>query len=156
MMALLERLRRPAHPPDLPEEVAGRLEKADRLIDLAWSVAVLWGVLRLVAAIWLWRNTNDDDLAWFADPLLIGALAYGLYRRSRACAILLLLYVVVELRLAYGAQGPTSGITVAFVLGITFAQGIRGAYAYRREMREAGAAEGPRGSTGAAGPPPRA
>lgn len=138
MTGLLSRLRRPGHPAAVSEEVEGRLEKADRLVDLAWSVAVLWGVLRLVAAIWLWRNTNDDDPAWFADPLLIAALAYGLYRRSRACAILLLVYVVVELRLAYGAQGPTAGITVAFVLGITFAQGIRGAYAYNRELREIG------------------
>ncbi|HYH79593.1 MAG TPA: hypothetical protein VEX86_07340 [Longimicrobium sp.] len=137
MTALLARLRRPAAPAR-PEELTKRLEKADRLIDLAWSVAVLWGVMRLVAALWLWRNTAADDPAWFADPLLIGVLAYGLYRRSRACAILLLLYVVVELRLTFGARGPTAGITVALVLGITFAQGIRGAYAYRKEMGDAG------------------
>jgi hypothetical protein len=137
MTAVLARLRRPDRPRQ-PEALAERLEKAERLIDLAWSVAVLWGVMRLVAALWLWRNTTHDDPGWFADPVLIGALAYGLYRRSRACAVLLLVYVVMELRLAYHAQGPTAGVTVAFVLGMTFAQGIRGAYAYRRELAEAG------------------
>jgi hypothetical protein len=136
MTAVLARLRRSDRPRQ-PEELAERLEKAERLIDLAWSVAVLWGVMRLVAALWLWRNTTADDPGWFADPVLIGALAYGLYRRSRACAVLLLVYVVMELRLAYHAQGPTAGVTVAFVLGMTFAQGIRGAYAYRRELAEA-------------------
>ena len=138
MTGVLALLRRPDRPLQ-PQALAERLEKAERLIDLAWSVAVIWGVLRLVAALWLWRNTSGDDPGWFADPVLIGALAYGLYRfRSRACAILLLVYVVMELRLAYHAQGPTAGLTVAFVLGMTFAQGIRGAYTYRRELVEAG------------------
>ncbi len=135
-MDVFARLRRP-HAPAEPEELRKRLEKADRMIDLAWSIAMLWAVLRLVGAFMLWRHTAQDDVTVIADPLLIAALAYGLYRRSRVCAILLLAYVVIELRLVYTAQNPTAGITVAFILGLTFAQGIRGVYTYRRELAEA-------------------
>lgn len=141
MTGLLARLRRPP-PPDHPEELAKRLEKADRLIDLGWSVAVLWAALRLTVAVRAWRHTPDGELALLADPLIILALAYGLYRRSRVCAVLLILMVVVQLRLAYAAHGPTAGIPVAFVLGMVFAQGIRGVWLYRSELAEARSAEG--------------
>jgi hypothetical protein len=137
MTGLLARLGRPPNPAERPD-VAKRLAAADRLIDLAWSVAVLWAVLRLAAALWLWRNTDGGEAAWFADPLLIGALAYGLYRRSRVCAVVLLGYVVVELWLAYHSRGPAAGVTVAFVLGITFVQGIRGTVLHHRERIRAG------------------
>jgi len=136
MTELLARLRRPAHP-DHPAERAARLEKADRLIDLGWSVAALWAVLRLTVAVRAWRHTPGGEPALLADPLIILALAYGVYRRSRVCAVLLMLMVVVQLRLAYAAHGTTAGIPVAFVLGMVFAQGVRGVWLYRRERAEA-------------------
>ena len=136
MTSLLPRLRRPA-PPDEPDDLAKRLEKADRLIDLGWSVAVLWALLRLMVTVMVWRHTPHDELLLLADPLIVLALAYGLYRRSRVCAVLLLVMVVLQLRLAYAANGPTAGIPVAFILGMTFAQGIRGVWMYRRELAEA-------------------
>jgi hypothetical protein len=135
MTDVLARLRRRAHP-DQPAELRERLEKADRLIDLGWSVAVLWALLRLTVAVLVWRNTAEDELLLVADPLIILALAYGLYRRSRVCAVLLMAMVVLQLRLAYASNGPSAGIPVAFVLGMTFAQGIRGVWMYRREMAE--------------------
>lgn len=136
MTALLARLRRPPHP-DQPEDLAQRLEKADRLIDLAWSVAVLWAVLRLTVAVRVWRHTADGELALLADPLIVLALAYGLYRRSRVCAVLLMLMVVIQFRLAYATHGTSAGIPVAFVLGLMFAQGIRGVWLYRKELAAA-------------------
>ncbi|HET7462184.1 MAG TPA: hypothetical protein VFJ82_13090 [Longimicrobium sp.] len=136
MTELLARLRRPAHP-DRPGELAKRLEKADRLIDLGWSVAALWAVLRLTVAVRAWRHTPDGELLLLADPLIILALAYGLYRRSRVCGVLLMLMVVVQLRIAYATSGPAAGIPVAFVLGITIAQGLRGVWTYRKELAEA-------------------
>lgn len=136
MTALLARLRRTPHP-DQPPELAERLEKADRLIDLGWSVAALWAVLRLTVAVRAWRHTPEGELALLADPLIILALTYGLYRRSRVCAVLLMLMVVVQLRLAYAAHGTSAGIPVAFVLGMVFAQGMRGVWLYRKELAEA-------------------
>jgi hypothetical protein len=139
MTALLERLRRPSRP-DHPEALAKRLEKADRLIDLGWSIAVLWAVLRLTVAVRVWRHVDGGELALLADPLIILALAYGFYRRSRVCGVLLMLMVVIQLRLAYASHGTSAGIPVAFILGMMFAQGLRGVWMYRREMAEASAA----------------
>ena len=131
------RIARPSY--DAPPEVAARLVRADRMIDLAWGVAALWATLRVVGAIWLWRNTDDDSWAWFVDPAVIVLLAYGIYRRSRACAVALLVYVVVELWRAYHIAERPQGIGAAMILGLSFLMGIRGTYEHRRE-REEGAA----------------
>jgi serine/threonine-protein kinase len=104
------------------------------MIDLGWAVAVLWGALRMVAVLWLRRASGGYEAAWFLDPVLILLLAYGLYRRSRVCAVLLLAYVVVELWFAFHAAGRPTGLGVALLLEVSFLTGLRGALLYRREM----------------------
>lgn len=120
-------------PPDAPEAVLASLAKAERMIDLGWSVAVLWGVMRLVAALWLWRGTGAYEAAWFVDPALAFTLAYGLYRRSRACAVLLLAYVVLELWIAYHVSGRPAGLGPALLLELSFLTGLRGTLQYHRQ-----------------------
>ena len=132
-LALL--LRSPIDTSDAP--AATRLARADRMIDLGWVVAVLWGVMRLVGALVVADGTGEFQPAWLVDPLLIGLLAYGLYRRSRACAVLLLAYVVVELWLAYHAAGRPSGVGVALALELAFLTGLRGTLLWHRETADA-------------------
>jgi len=131
---LAARLLRPAPSPEVRPAQRERLAKAERMIDLGWAVAVLWGVLRLVAVLWLRRASDGYEAAWLIDPALILLLAYGLYRRIRACAVLLLVYVVVELWLAFHATGRPSGLGVALLLEVSFLTGLRGALLYHREM----------------------
>jgi serine/threonine-protein kinase len=114
-----------------------RLDRADRLIDLAWAVAALWGAVRVISALWLAHFAEADELLWLLDPTLILLLAYGLYRRSRACAVLLLVYVVLELWVAYHTRPVAAGVGPAMLLGLAFAAGIRGTFAYHRELAEA-------------------
>lgn len=109
------------------------------MIDLGWAVAVLWGALRMVAVLWLRRASGGYEAAWFLDPVLILLLAYGLYRRSRVCAVLLLVYVVVELWFAFHAAGRPTGLGVALLLEVSFLTGLRGTLLYRREMETASA-----------------
>lgn len=127
-------LRAPIDPSDA---AATRLARADRMIDLGWVVAVLWAVMRLVGALVVFDGSGEFQPAWLVDPLLIGLLAYGLYRRSRACAVLLLAYVVVELWLAYHAAGRPAGVGVALALELAFLTGLRGALLWHRETSAA-------------------
>lgn len=137
MRGLAARLLRPEPSSDAPPPQRTRLAKAERMIDLGWSVAVLWGVLRMVAVLWLRRASGGYEAAWLIDPALILLLAYGLYRRSRVCAVLLLVYVVVELWLAFHAAGRPTGLGVALLLEVSFLTGLRGALLYQREMETA-------------------
>jgi hypothetical protein len=135
-MELLARLRRPAHDA-APGWLEPRLARADRLIDLAWTVAALWAAVRLISALWLSRFSDADEALWLLDPTLILLLAYGLYRRSRVCAVLLLAYVVVELWFAYHTRPVAAGVGPAMLLGLAFVAGIRGTFAYHRQAAEA-------------------
>jgi hypothetical protein len=92
-------------------------------------------VLRIVAALWLRRASGGYEAAWFFDPALILLLAYGLYRGSRICAVLLLVYVVVELWLAFHAAGRPTGLGVALLLEVSFLTGLRGTLLYHRGCR---------------------
>ncbi|HEX6746114.1 MAG TPA: hypothetical protein VF092_02285 [Longimicrobium sp.] len=135
-MELFSRLRRP--PNDArPGWLAARLDRADRMIDVAWTVAALWAGVRLISALWLSRFSDGEELLWLLDPTLILLLSYGLYRRSRVCAVLLLAYVVVELWVAYHTREVAAGVGPAMLLGVAFVAGIRGTFQYHREMTEA-------------------
>src|SRR3712207_7683913 len=48
-----------------------------RVIDLAWSVAVLWGGLRLVAALWLWRRSEEHTSELQSRQYLVCRLLLG-------------------------------------------------------------------------------
>jgi serine/threonine-protein kinase len=104
------------------------------MIDLGWAVAALWGIMRMVGVLWIASGTGEFDAAWLIDPLLILLLAYGLYRRSRVCAGLLLGYVAVELWLAYHVAGRPAGIGVALALELAFLTGLRGTVLWHREQ----------------------
>ncbi|HEX8903947.1 MAG TPA: hypothetical protein VF771_03855 [Longimicrobiaceae bacterium] len=136
-MELLERLRRPRRD-GAPGWLETRLARADRMIDIAATVALLWAAVRLISALWLSRFSDVDEALWLLDPLLLLLLAYGLYRRSRACAVLLLVYVVLELWVAYHTRPVGAGTGPAMLLGLAFVVGIRGTFAYHRELAEAG------------------
>jgi len=130
----VHRLLRTAPPAAAQPWLVTRLAKADRMIDLGWAIAALWGVMRMVGALVITSSTGDHHPALFLDPLLILLLAYGLYRRSRVCAGLLLAYVAVELWLAYHAAGRPAGIGVALILELAFLTGLRGAVLYHNLM----------------------
>jgi serine/threonine-protein kinase len=130
---VLGRLVRRAHA-DEPGWLRVRLDRADRLIDVAAIVAGLWGAARLISFLWIARFSDDEQAIWLLDPALILLLAYGLYRRSRVCAVLLLVYVVLELWVAYHSRPVGAGVGPALLLGVAFAAGIRGTFAYHREL----------------------
>ena len=136
-MTALARLLRPAPPAEAPAWLTARLAKAERMIDLGWSVAALWGVLRGVGALLLASGQGEARATWFVDPVLTFLLAYGLYRRSRVCAVLLLAYIAVELWLAYHATGRPRGIGIALLLEASFLTGLRGTLVWHREMETA-------------------
>jgi len=107
------------------------------MIDLGWAVAALWGIVQMVGVLAITNGLGDFDAAWLVDPLLILLLAYGLYRRSRVCAGLLLAYVVVELWIAFHVAGRPTGIGVALALELAFLTGLRGTVLWHRETAAA-------------------
>lgn len=64
-----------------------------------WLIAAGWltaGLSGLLTAFLAYRNAANLNPANFIDAAILLALAYGIFRKSRICAILALLYYVVN------------------------------------------------------------
>jgi len=74
--------------------------------------------------------------AWqFIDVALIAGLAYGIYRKSRACAVILFLYFVASKIMIVASTGKASGLVLALVFFYYYALGIQGTFEYHKLRR---------------------
>jgi serine/threonine-protein kinase len=74
----------------------------------------------------------DFDLWNLFDVLLIFGLTFGIYKKNRVCAALMLVYFVGSKVLMWQESGSVSGLSVAALFGYFFLQGILGTFAYHR------------------------
>jgi membrane-bound ClpP family serine protease len=80
--------------------------------------------------------------AWgLVDVAIVVALVYGVHRRSRTCAILLLALFVVGRILFMVEQGKPTGIIVAFAIAYYLARGVQGTFQYHAFMRDPATSE---------------
>lgn len=112
---------------EIPDDVRKQIKSA-------WVAGCVSGALTLVATLIAMSGTEILGLdAWsLLDVALIFGLCYGIYRRSRACAVLMLLYFVASKILIMVQTGKPNGIVMALVFAYFFWQGVVGTYAYRK------------------------
>lgn len=117
------------------------LTQAERRIDRAWYAALVAGCMSLILA-----GFNAVSMEQFGpgerwmvlDALLVLALAYGVVKRSRGAAALLLMHLLL-LR-GVGLFTSPSLLATPFVLlfAYLYADGLRGTIDYHRLTRSAG------------------
>jgi hypothetical protein len=66
--------------------------------------------------------------------LLLG-LSFGIYKKSRVCATLLLVYFVVSKVLMVSETGKFDGVVMALILFYYHVQGVLGTFAYHRSLK---------------------
>ena len=116
-------------PPEIPVDV-------HRKIRDAWICAVASGVITLAATLYGMRN--DPEAAWqLIDVVILFALGYGIYRRSRACAVLMLVYWIGAKAYEIVVTGRFSGWLLGIVFAAAFVYGVVGTFAYHRLRRAA-------------------
>lgn len=110
------------------------LEAAEKKISDAWWLALICaGATALLASISLGGEPIAGIDAWaFADVALLIGLAFGLARKSRTCAVLLLVYFVGSKLLLWHESGNLKGLPVALLLTFYFGRGVLGAFDYHR------------------------
>jgi hypothetical protein len=130
------------------------LEAAEKKVSNAWWAALFSaGVTVIFAFISLGGEPVAGIDAWaFLDVALLLGLAFGVSRKSRSCAVLLLVYFVGGKILMWTEAGNVRGLPVALVFMWYFAQGVVGTFQYHGLVgsgREApGAAYRPAGGSG--------
>jgi serine/threonine-protein kinase len=112
---------------DVPEETLKKIKHA-------WVAAVVSGCITLVVTVVAMSGTDILGFsAWeLIDVALIFGLAFGIYRKSRTCAVIMLVYFIASRILITMRTGRPTGIPLALVFGYYFWQGIAGTFAYHR------------------------
>jgi serine/threonine-protein kinase len=134
-----------SQPPDFqnsPTPDDPRLPKINQAIRLAWIAGIFSGVLTLVVTLVVMSNPQVAQQTGFnawnlIDVVLIFGLSFGIFMKSRVCAVAMFAYFVVSkiIQIAGGFFNP-AGIFVAIAFGYAYFEGIRGTFAYHRVMKE--------------------
>ncbi len=66
------------------------------------------------------------------DVALILGLAFGIYKKSRICAVLMFIYFIASKIILMVESGAPNGIIMAIVFGYFYWQGISGTFAYHK------------------------
>jgi tetratricopeptide (TPR) repeat protein len=121
-------------------------EKIDSRIKIGYILAFISGLLTLVMSVlgFCLQSVKADFLSYFADPsilfdiILIFALAYGIYKRSRICAISMFLYFLMSKIILMIEFGRPSGIVVSIIFLYFFFQAIIGTFDHHKLLRQQG------------------
>jgi serine/threonine-protein kinase len=123
-------LQAPEADPAIPAEVLKRIRNA-------WIAGICSGCVTL--AITLLAMSGKSVLGYSAweliDVALIFGLTFGIYKKSRTCAILMLVYFVASKIMLFVDARPSSGIVMAVVFIYFYALGVAGTFQYHRLVR---------------------
>ena len=121
-------------PPDIavPDDI---LKK----IKTGWVVALISAALTLVLTGIAINGTSVMGFtAWNGvDALIALALAFGIYKKSRVCAVIMLVYFMAAKLIMISQTGRFDGIVMAVVFLVCYFQAVMGTFAYHRFIKDA-------------------
>jgi hypothetical protein len=117
---------------------------AERMVACGWIAAVVnAGLTAVVLAIILSRQQVRSPLPLlsFIDVGFLLALAYGIYRRSRMCAIAAFAYFLISTAVVFGQGAGTAPSFMArtLLLAALYVLGVIGTFVHHARRRPAAA-----------------
>jgi hypothetical protein len=111
---------------------------AERMVACGWIAASAAGVFMVALGV-----MAGFAIGWvyITGAVVLFALAYGIYRRSRVCAVLILLnhFLGVVGLFARAREVPPTEIAVTLVLGVFYVLGVIGTFLHHARERTAAA-----------------
>ena len=114
----------------------GTIEQAKGAVKTGAVAAVL--VALITTAFASWALFSGGSVAGFIDPwayvdaVLFGAIAFGIYKESRAAAVVGLLLYVLEKVYQVVLTGQFQGAILTILFVLFFISGVRGTFALHR------------------------
>jgi serine/threonine-protein kinase len=107
-------------------------EQAEKAIKTAWSAGIISGVLTLIVTIVAMAGHSFMGFSALnlLDVAMIAGLTFGIYRKSRTCAVLMLVYFIGSKLLIWSETKSAAGLPMALIFSWFFYQGIRGTFAW--------------------------
>jgi hypothetical protein len=111
---------------------------AERMVACGWIAAAFVGLVTLIFSLTGGRGFTRLNLI---DAALMFGLAYGIYRHSRTCSVLVLIYYLVNRVLVYTyAPFVPPAIAVGdLLLATLFVFGVIGTFVHHARRRSAAA-----------------
>ncbi|MFF2093637.1 hypothetical protein [Paenibacillus sp. NPDC058174] len=102
-------------------------------IKLALGGAIFCAISTAVVSLLV----DSESLSFLVDVIVALALAFGVWKKSRVCAILLFVYFIISklLQFSENPQSIASSIYLSIFLLFSFWQGIMGTFGYHRQKK---------------------
>jgi hypothetical protein len=103
-------------------------------IRLGWAAALFSAGMTLVVTIAAMTGTESEIFsAWsLLDVAMILGLAFGIYKKSRVCAVLMLVYFVASKVFIVSQTGSFSSIPVGLIFTYLYLQAVLGTFTYHK------------------------
>jgi len=120
----------PPLPPDTLRELATK--EALRKIKTGWVAGIISGVITLAVTLLSMTGTRLFGFnAWaLFDVALIFGLTFGIYRKSRVCAVVMLVYFVLSKIYLWTISPSFIGLLVSLIFLFCYVQGVIGTFRY--------------------------
>ncbi len=109
---------------------------AERMVACGWIAASAAGMIMIVLAFMIGFRIG---WVYFAGAAMLLALAYGIYRRSRVCAVLVLVnhFLGVAGLFSRAREVPPTELAVTLVLAVLYVLGVIGTFVHHARQRPA-------------------
>ena len=124
-------LETPASHIEVPQDVLKKIRNG-------WIVAVIGGCITLLVAVVSLYGVDIAGLGGselFIDVGLMFVLAYGIYRKSRVAATIMVVYFMASKIIIWIELGTVNGIAMTLVFLYFYSQAMIGAYQYHKLMK---------------------
>jgi serine/threonine-protein kinase len=114
------------------------LASYEKKIRMGWIAGLVSAVLTGLVTIWSLTSTKNflGVSKWdFLSVLFVLALSGGVYLKSRVCAVLLLLYILLLQITGWIMAGKPSGIILTAIFAYLFIQGVIGTFGYYKIIK---------------------
>ncbi len=103
------------------------LKKANNQIKTAWITGTIVGVVNLLVTLFL----NNPYM--FIDVVLAFGLSFGIYKKSRICAVIMFGYYIASRIFFWEVlKGDPLGLILSITFIYFFWQGVQGTFAYHK------------------------
>ncbi len=103
-------------------------------ICAAWFTGIVAMVLTVVMIAYSWYSKELTVVgpASFIDIALLGGIVFGVYKRSRVCAVLLLLYHLINSVVLTLLVGGPGNIPMVLLFTVMYILGVIGTFQYHK------------------------
>ncbi|MEE4250432.1 MAG: hypothetical protein V2I38_07570 [Alcanivoracaceae bacterium] len=117
-------------------------ELCEAAIKAGWIAALIsLGVTLIFSSIGFFTQSENETLNYFLDPwlmvdvVLIGVMAFFIYKKSRTAATLMFLYFVLSKLIQWYDLGSVQGLPMALIFMYFYFNAMRGAFIWHSKYK---------------------